>query len=203
MISEDINSTAKMIKMYKVIIIIQLLFLSNFLFGQKLKKGDIVDNFSFTDVSGKQYEYNDFQDKKVIVAFFRYAGCPISNFRIHELKEEYHQLVSEGFEVVVIFNSTANILKEYAIKVGAPFIFVADSELKLYKKFAIEQSFGKMLKTVFMKKGKKLYEGKKYKTDGARTIIPSEFILEKGRVQEAYYGNYVGDFLPIYRINQF
>ena len=198
------------IMVFIIIAVIQSLLLTSSLFGQKLKGGDTIANFSFIDISGNQYEYKNFQHKKVVLAFFRFAGCPISNFRIHELKEEYSQFLSDGFEVIVVFESTAETLKDYAVHVNIPFIVIADPELKLYKEFRIEKSLSKSLKTIFKKKskedkkkGKKLYGYKKYKKDGAQTRIPAEFILEEGRVLEAYYGSYIGDYLPLYRINQF
>jgi len=198
--------------MYKKIslTLIQLLLLTNLLFGQKLKVGDRTTNFSFTDTNGKDYDYNDFQDKKVVITFFSSAACSISNFRMHELKDEYRQLVSDNFEVIAIFESTTETLKEYKTDAGFPFIIVADPELKLFEKFAVDQSLGKTLKTVFKKKskkerrkGKKLYGGKKYKKDRTRNRIPAEFILKNGRVLEAHYGSFIGDYLPLYRLNQF
>jgi peroxiredoxin len=193
-----------------IMAVIQLLFYPSSLLGQKLKGGEAIANFSFIDVSGKEYEYKDFQHKKVVLAFFSYAGSPICNNRIHELKEEYSQFISDNFEVIAVFESSAERLKEYIADVNIPFIVVADPELKLYKKFGVERSLGKMLKTIFKKKpkedrknGMKLYGDKKYKKDGARTRIPAEFILEEGRVRKAYYGSYLGDYLPLYRINQF
>ncbi|MFK7772485.1 MAG: redoxin domain-containing protein [Saprospiraceae bacterium] len=190
--------------------VIQLLCSISSLFGQQLKGGDTIANFSFIAVSGIQYEYQDFYDKKVVLVFFRYAGSPSCNSRIHELREEYSQFRSDNFEVIVVFESTVETLKEYSADADLPFIVVADPELKLYKKFGVERSLGKTLKTIFKKKtkearknGKKLYGEKKYKKEGARTRIPAEFILEKSRVREANYGNYIGDYLPLYRINQF
>lgn len=195
---------------FMILAVIQLLCSNISLFGQQLKGGDAIANFSFIDVSGIQYEYKDFYDKKVVLAFFRYAGSPICNYRIHELREEYSQFISDNFEVIVVFESTEETLKEYTTDVDIPFIVVADPELKLYKKFSVERSLFKTLKTTFKKKakdarksGKKLYGNKKYKKDGTRTRIPAEFILEEGRVLEANYGNYIGDYLPLYRINQF
>lgn len=212
---KKINSKSKYkrianIMVFMIIAVIQLLCSTSSLFGQKLKGGDTIANFSFIDVSGIQYEYKDFQNKKVVLAFFRYAGSPICNFRIHELREEYSQFISDNFEVIIVFESTGETLKEYTADADIPFIVIADPELKLYKKFGVEKSLGKTLKTIFKrktkearKKGKKLFGDKKYKKDGARTRIPAEFILEKGRVLEASYGNFIGDYLPLYRINQF
>ena len=58
------------IMVFMIMAVIQLLCSTSFLFGQKLKGGDAIANFSFIDVFGIQYEYKDFQHKKVVLAFF-------------------------------------------------------------------------------------------------------------------------------------
>jgi len=189
--------------MHKIIIVITVqLLIINSLLGQKLKEGDTIVSFSFSDVSGKQYEYADFQHKKVILAFLNHPGCPSSNFRVQELKEEYKQLQSDNFEVIAIFNSTPETLKQYKFDTDIPFVLVADSDLQLFKKFGVENSLSKRVKSLFKKK-KKLFPAKKYKKENFQTYMPADFILKENKVLEAYYGSYSGDYIPTFRINQF
>lgn len=161
-------------------------------------------------VMGQDIDLEDFQDQKVLLAFFRYAGCPVCNFRMHELMNEYEQLQERGIEIIAVFESSNETLRSYLEDTPVPFPVIADPELQLYEAYQVNKSFGKMMNTLFkkqpkkdMKAGKALFNGKSYKRDGSQTRIPADFIIEKGEILEAYYGKYVGDHLPMHRLHQY
>ncbi|MEL7002425.1 MAG: redoxin domain-containing protein [Bacteroidota bacterium] len=190
----------------KTLIVFSLLLLNINSYSQNiLAEGDVPPKFNLMSVQGDMISLDDYEDKKVLLAFFRYAGCPVCNFRMHELMENYNNLQSQNIEVIAVFESGNETLKKYIDDVQVPFPIIGDEELKLYKEYKVQKSFGKVLGTLFqkepkqnMKKGKKLFADNKYKKDGSTTRIPAEFLIDTdGKIEKAHYGKFIGDHMPI------
>jgi peroxiredoxin Q/BCP len=98
-------------------------------------------------------------------------------------------------------------LKDYLIETPIPFRIIGDPKFALYKKYAVEKSFWKILRSAFkkhpkeaMKKGNKLFQ-RKFKRDGSLIRLPADFILdEHGIITAVHYGTNIGDHLPITEI---
>lgn len=174
---------------------------------QKLKIGDKAPDFEVTDVNGDTIKLSNYQGQKVMIAFFRYAGCPVCNFRVHDLIENYDSISAKGYNIIAIYESDNNTLKDYLSETAVPFRVIGDAELTLYKKYRVEKSFWKMLGSAFkkqpkeaMKKGNKLFS-KKIKRDGNLTRLPADFIVdENGILKIVHYGTNIGDHLPVTEI---
>lgn len=183
--------------------------LMNFLFikttNGQLTQGQIAPLFTVTDTSGDSVQLTDYRSKKVLLAFFRYAGCPVCNFRVHELIEKYPQLKEKGYEVIAVFESSNTTLSQYIADTNIPFKVIGDPSLALYTKYSVEKSMNKMMGSAFNKKTKRamkdgadLFENKKYKRDGTLTRIPADFIIdEQGVVQSVWYGKTLSDHYPL------
>jgi peroxiredoxin Q/BCP len=190
-----------------LVFVILLMLFQNIAMSQKLKIGDKAPDFETTDTNGNTIKLSNFKGQKVLIAFFRYAGCPVCNFRIHELIENYDSIRSEGYEIIAIFESNNVTLKDYLSETPIPFTVIGDPKLKLYKEYSVEKSFWKMLSSAFkkqtkeaMKKGNKLFS-KKYKRDGNLTRLPADFIVdENGILKAVHYGTNISDHLPITEI---
>jgi peroxiredoxin len=160
-------------------------------------------DFATTDVFGNVIHLKKLSGQKVYLAFERNAGCPVCNLHVHELLKRADFFKNQNIKVVLVYESTVMKMREYLSGENHPFHFVADPQNKLYKLYGIEQSYGKLFKSLFnglMKKvmaGNKLFK-KTMAQDGHLNTIPSEFLIdEKGLLQIAYYGKFVGDVLPI------
>ncbi len=192
-----------MIKSITLTIAITLLTLTTM--AQKLKEKDKAPEFKTISVQGHSISIENLKGKTVLLAFFRFAGCPVCNFRMHELMENYEQLKAKNIEVVAIFESSNETLKAYLIDNPVPFPVISDSSLVLYKKYSTDKSLFKMMRTMFkkkpkseMKKGEILFKGKKYKQDGSMIRIPADFIIDEyGLIKIAHYGKFIGDHIPL------
>jgi thioredoxin-dependent peroxiredoxin len=194
-------------------IIISLLTISTFqLFGQdkmKIQASQEAPIFSIKDVNGTSVNLADYKGKKVMLTFYRNVGCPVCNVRFHELEEQASYFKSKGMILLAIYESTADNMKKY---LDGEFVFatmIPNPEQNLYELYDIDRSMGKMMKGMFhgamgkMKKGKKLFK-QKIEQDGNSNRIGADFLIdEKGNVQTAYYGKYVGDHLPLNDIKNF
>lgn len=170
-----------------------------------LKKGDVAPVFSVLDLQGNRVEVPLKNGEKVLLVFFRYAGCVVCNFRAHELIESYDSLRRKGIRVIGVFESKEDLLRTYVADSEIPFPIISDHKGQLYKKYKVEKSICKVFKglrkkqTKYQEKeGEKLYKGKKYRRDASLRRIPADFLIdEKGRIEIAYYGKYLGDHLPL------
>ncbi|WP_291115550.1 peroxiredoxin family protein [Flavobacterium sp. UBA6135] len=174
---------------------------------QKLKVGDKSPDFEAIDTNGDTLKLSNYKGQKVMIAFFRYAGCPVCNFRVHDLIENYDSILSKGYKIIAIYESDNVTLKEYLSETKVPFPIIGDPNLKLYKEYGVQKSFWKMLGSAFkkqpmqaMKKGGKLFS-KKHKRDGSLSRIPADFLVdENGILTTVHYGNNIGDHLPLIEI---
>ena len=57
-----------------------------------LKRNILAPLFNVKDVFGRTIDLNDYRDSKVLIAFFRHAGCPFCNLRVHELSKAHQEL---------------------------------------------------------------------------------------------------------------
>lgn len=189
-----------------ILLTFQLMF-GNIANCQKLKEGDKAPNFEAINTNGDTIRLDNYKGHKVLVAFFRYAGCPVCNFRVHELIEHYDSISNKGYKIIAIFESGDDTLKEYLKEIIVQFSVVGDPYLKLYKKYGVEKSFWKTFSSAFrkqpmqaMKKGNKLFSNK-YKRDGSLTRIPADFLIdENGILTKVHYGKNIGDHLAITEI---
>lgn len=192
--------------------VLAVLFLFSFLFQhtamcQKLKVGDKAPGFEAVDANGDTVRLSDYKGQKILVAFFRYAGCPVCNSRAHDLVESYDSIRSKGYRIIAIYESDGATLKDYLTETPVPFAVIGDPGLQLYKAYGVERSFWKTLGSGFkrqpvkaMKRGNSLF-GKKYRRDGHLTRIPADFLIdENGVLKAVHYGKNIGDHLPVSEI---
>lgn len=184
---------------------ILLTILNNHIMAQKLKPTEKAPLFEMTSAQGETINLTQYKGKTVLLAFFRFAGCPVCNFRMHELIENYPKLQAKNIEIIAVFESGNKTLISYLTDTKIPFPILGDSSLVLYKKYGTDKSLGKMMATMFKKKpkqeikqGEALFNGKKYKQDGSMIRIPADFIIdEKGQIKMAHYGKFIGDHIPL------
>ncbi len=200
----------------KVIILIALLsllsikiFANNEKMNSRIKPPQAAPLFSIKDVTGKEINLANLKGKKVMLTFYRNAGCPICNLRFHELQQQAEYFKSKGLVLLAVYESTATNMQKYIGNEQFYASMIPNPDQSLYKLYDIERSMGKVMKGMFhgamgkMNKGKKLFKTK-VDSDGNANRISADFLIdENGKVQTAYYGKYVGDQLPVSEIKKF
>jgi peroxiredoxin len=159
--------------------------------------------FSTPDVYGNEIDLQKLKGSKIYLAFERNAGCPVCNFRTHELLKQSNYFKANDIAVVMVYESPVEKMKEYLGENNYPFHFVADPQNKIYNLYGVEISFLKFMKSLFnglitkARSGTKLFR-KPMKQDGHTARIPAEFIIDaRGKLKRAHYGRFVGDHLQI------
>ena len=188
-------------------VIVVLTVFQNNAICQKLKVGKKASYFEAIDTVGDTINLDQYKGQKIFLAFFMYAGCPICNYRGHELIEKYDSISSKGYKIICIYESDNNTLKDYLNETPPPFPFIGDSKSILYKKYGVEKSIWKTVASAFkkqpkqaMKKGRKLFINK-YTRDGNLTRLPADFIIDENEICKAlHYGTNIGDHFPLAEI---
>jgi len=167
----------------------------------KLKKNDHSIDFSQEDYLGNKVHLKDYKGKKILLSFFRGASCPFCNLRINQLINNYDEFQKNQIEIITFFSASKEEIFQYAGKQKAPFPIIPDPNLKIYKKYAVEQSSMGMIKVILkpLKMIKVMTSGFfNMRSMNDKPIIPADFLIDgKQIIYKAYYGKDFGDHLQI------
>lgn len=196
-------------KLFSILFLLSVLISAASAQRTPLKSGDKAPNTKFSDINGTEYKLSDLvkNNDKLLLCFMRPVWCPVCNARTHELIENYERLKAKGFEIIVVYPTPAETLKEYVEDQKVPFTVVSDYNEELYGLFQVEKDSKKIMAYMKnedgkkrMKKGKELYNGKKYpmKGDNHGPLVPADFVIDKDQILlNVYYGEFMGDHLPL------
>ena len=165
-------------------------------------------DFKIKDVNGNDIVLSNYKGKKVLLTFYRNVGCPVCNFRFHELEDQTDYFKSKNVVLIGVYESTSQNMKQFLEGENPYSIMIPNHDETLYNLYNVDKSTGKIIKGVFngaiekSKKGKKLFKTK-IKQDGNSNRIGADFIIdEKGNVLMAYYGKFLGDRIPIEKVKE-
>jgi thioredoxin-dependent peroxiredoxin len=160
------------------------------------------------DIYGDQIKLSDYKGKKVILCFFRNAGCPFCHFRIYELTNKYKEFKGENVEIIAVFSSNKEEVRQHVAKYPRPFRIVADPDLTLYNKYGVEHSgkafalaaifkLHKVIKAFFM--GAHLDRKNKNPI-----LVPADFLINSdGYIDQVWYGRDTSDHIPMEQVMDF
>lgn len=176
----------------------------------QLKPGDAAPAFETWDVSGtRRIDLLRYRGRHVLLSFYRYASCPLCNLRVHDLAQMHASWQARGLDMLAVFQSPSDKMRQYVGEQHAPFPLIPDPEQKLYALYGVDHSWVGFLKawgTRLPEIGRSVI-GKGYlpgSVEGGIHRIPADFVIDPhGRIAEAYYGQDIGDHLPVKRIEDY
>jgi peroxiredoxin len=169
---------------------------------QKLKAGDEAPDFTADDSTGSQFRIRDFREKKsLVLVFLRYAGCPLCQLSMSQLKNRYGEFERKDAEVAVFVQSPRETLEKEGMADTFPFKVIPDTEEKYYRLYGVGSGnlFG-MINPAVISKGikaalKGYFQGK---MEGNTWQLPGDFVIGKdGSLKLARIGDNVGDNLSV------
>lgn len=117
----------------------------------KIKIGDQIEDFTLPTAEGKKFSLSQTRGQKVLLTFYRVAGCTFCNMRLMEIKRRFSEL-GDNFTHVGIFHAPVDALKStWDRHGGLPFTLLADQDFQLFKKFEVERSWGKVFMAMLVK----------------------------------------------------
>ena len=107
----------------------------------KLENDLIAPVFNLKDIYGRMTDLNSYRDKKIFIGFFRHAGCPFCNIRVHALTKVHQELKAKGLEMIFFFESKENVLLRSSFhQEVSPIPLISDPEKKWYNAYGLESS---------------------------------------------------------------
>ena len=178
----------------------------------RLEKDVAAPPFKLKDIYGRMIDLNDYREKKVMIGFFRHAGCPFCNIRVHALTKVHQELKSKGLEMIFFFESKEKVLLRSSFHQGvSPIPLVSDPEKTWYDAYGLESSGLKsavshitsFVQTAF--KASSLGVPIHLMADGESIkTMPAEFLLDKGLVvKEVHYSDRLNDRMSVDKIREF
>ncbi len=164
-------------------------------------------DFITKDVYGEHFQLSDYLGKRVMLSFFRNAECPLCNFRLYELTHNYQSWKDQGLEVVAVFSSSSESVRNFVARHPRPFKMISDPGLEIYNHYGVEKSLKGMWKALFFRiptlvRG--MFRGGYLKPTNHFSLVPGDFLLdESGRIVDVFYGEDISEHIPIDRVERF
>ncbi|RHX92637.1 peroxiredoxin-like family protein [Leptospira stimsonii] len=169
----------------------------------KLKTGDQAKEFMVRDYLGKTIHLSDLKGKYTLLAFFRNAECALCNLRVHQLLKAYPKLKDKGLQIVAVFESSEESIRNSVGKQAIPFTLVPDPSNKLYKLYDVERSWLGVIRTILTGK-KEMKEAEELgfemrKVPGMKMDrMPAEFLIGPDlKIEIAKFSKKVTDHISL------
>ncbi len=168
--------------------------------------------FKQEDVFGRHVDLNDYINKQILIAFFRHAGCPFCNIRVHNLMKISDELKAKGLEMIFLFESKKEIILRSSFHQGiAPVPLISDPEKKLYDLYGLESSGYKSAISHITTFVQTAYEAYKTKVplhamaDGESIkTMPAEFLVDYDLIiKKVHYSERLRDRMDMNEIREF
>lgn len=165
-----------------------------------LHEGSAAPDFQATDMFGRAIRLSDLRGRPVLLSFMRYASCPMCNLRMRELVLAHERLSSEGLVMLVVFQSTADSMREYVGRHDAPFPLIPDPDMALYRLFEVERSWAGLLAPSNVVHAVRAFS-KGFapgRIEGPFDRLPADFLIgTDGSIDLAFYARAAGEHVPL------
>ncbi|MDW7692424.1 redoxin domain-containing protein [Flammeovirgaceae bacterium SG7u.111] len=168
--------------------------------------------FKLQDIFDREIDLESYRGKKVFIAFFRHAGCPFCNLRVHRLQKVHEDLKAKGLEMIFFFESPKSALLNSTFHQEiSPIPLIADPEKIWYSTYALEPSSSNTAKshltsfisTAIKAKLNSLPLGPP-KDGESLTTMPAEFLLDEDLIlRKLHYSKGLNDRIAIDHLYEF
>lgn len=172
----------------------------------RINTGTEAPDFTATVYGREALTLSTLRGQKVWLAFFRYAGCPLCNLRVHQMIQRYDDWQRRGLQIVAVFQAPVAEVEANVGKQNAPFSIVCDPTEALYRLYGLEASLAGYLSPKNMPAiAEALREGfMPGAMHGTKTRLPADFLIDAGgSVVDAFYATTIGDHIPFERVEAF
>jgi peroxiredoxin len=168
--------------------------------------------FRLKDIFDREIILEDYKGKKVFIGFFRHAGCPFCNIRVHTLLKVHEELKSNNLEMIFFFESTKQVMLHSSFhREVSPIPIISDSSKVWYHAYGLEESTLKAgigHVTSFVQtavKAKQLGVPMHLMASGESfSTMPAEFLLDENLIiRKLHYSRKLTDRLSVKDIQEF
>jgi peroxiredoxin len=178
----------------------------------RLRENVSAPAFKLTDIYGNLVDLNEYCDKKLLIGFFRHAGCPFCNLRVHALTRIYETVKGKGLEMIFFFESKERILRRSTFhREVSPIPIISDPDKVWYEAYGLEPSAYKSAVSHIASfvqaamKARTLHLPVHMMKDGESiTTMPAEFLVGEGLLlKRLHYSESLNDRMDIKEIISF
>jgi peroxiredoxin Q/BCP len=172
----------------------------------RITQGTIAPDFTATVYHRDPLTLSSLRGQKVWLAFFRYAGCPLCNLRVHQMTQRYRAWEKQGLAIVAVFQAPVDEVEANVGQQNAPFAIVCDPDEELYRLYGLEASLSGYLSPKNLPlAAEALKAGFMPGTmHGTKTRLPADFLIdETGKIIETFYAPVIGEHIPFERVDAF
>ena len=168
--------------------------------------------FKLKDIFDREIDLNQYKDRRVFIGFFRHAGCPFCNLRVHALTKIHEELKAKGMEMIFFFESKKEVLlRSIFHKEVSPIPLISDPQKTQYAAYGLEPSAAISAKSHLTSFVQTAFKARMagvpihMMADGESiNTIPAEFLIEKGLiVKKVHYSQGLNDRISIDSIKAF
>ncbi|MDP2089638.1 MAG: thioredoxin-dependent thiol peroxidase [Flavobacteriaceae bacterium] len=102
-----------------------------------LKKGDKAPHFECINENNELIKLSDFKGKKLVLFFYPKASTPGCTAEACNLRDNYHQFLSKGYEILGISADAPKKQLQFKEKHQLPFSLLADESKEVIKSFQV------------------------------------------------------------------
>jgi len=168
--------------------------------------------FKLIDIYDREIDLNQYKDKRVFIGFFRHAGCPFCNLRVHALTKIQRELQAKGMEMIFFFESKKEVLlRSIFHKEVSPIPLISDPQKLQYAAYGLEPSAAISAKSHLTSFVQTAFRARMagvpihLMADGESiNTIPAEFLIDRGLiVKKVHYAQGLNDRISIDIIKTF
>jgi thioredoxin-dependent peroxiredoxin len=157
-------------------------------------------------------DLESYKGKKIFLGFFRHAGCPFCNLRVHALSKAHPELQAKGLEMIFFFESKEQVILRSSFHQGvSPIPIISDPARTWYQNYGIESSVLKstvshlnsFVQTAWKAQRTNLpihmmASGESFST------MPAEFLVDENLIiRKVHYADSLNDRLDLSVVRQF
>lgn len=165
---------------------------------QRIIAGKPPPRFSFNTAREEGLDfYREIQDRKTVLFFLRYAGCPLCQFKIAELMRDMARFQALGAQVFVVLQSEPASVRAHLGEREMASRIICDPQLALFRLYGVESGnvFQYLTPSVLKKASQAKRQGFSHgMKEGLEMQRPATFIIDStGVVRFVHYGKDIGD----------
>ncbi|HET6347419.1 MAG TPA: redoxin domain-containing protein [Myxococcota bacterium] len=171
-----------------------------------LGPGERAPAFTATAWDGSSVSLADYAGRRVWLSFYRHVNCPLCNLRLHEIQGWHAGLAHQGLQLMAVFQSPRDRFPDKLGDTRPGYPWLSDPEERLYALYHLGTSLAGTLSPANLPLFAKAFaQGlASPKVDGTLTRIPGDFLIDaRGLIADAFYGQKIGDHIPLARVEAF
>ncbi|MDH5631822.1 MAG: peroxiredoxin family protein [Gammaproteobacteria bacterium] len=172
----------------------------------KVRTGDRARDFTLLDMQGNPCSLSDYKGNKILLSFYRDAGCPFCNLRIFELTRRQAGYEKQGLVMLALFKSNYDGIRRYVGRQNRSFPMLADPEGKVYDIYGVESSWPSLLLAFFrIPRILKAFSKGFLPTLGAfKPLLPADILINSDlTVAKAFYARDAASHISLKDIETF